>query len=261
MHKFALCTLAALMMASGTGHAQQPESRETFYQISTFNALLQGVYDGSLSVGRLLKHGDMGIGTFNGLDGEMVVMDGKCYQVDVTGRVIKVPAHVTTPFACVTSFDTDITIKIDKPTSFVELEAIIDKQLVSKNHIAAIRISGDFDYVKTRSVPKQSPPYIALADAVKQQAVFNLQSTQGELVGFWCPAWLKGINVPGYHIHYLNKQRSAGGHVLDCVLTKGVVKLDITPNIALNTPMDPAFVEADLVQDMSAETKAVEKGK
>lgn len=261
MSKFKFPIVAALVMASSLSHAQQPESRENVYQISTFNALLQGVYDGSLSVGRLLKHGDMGIGTFNGLDGEMVVMDGKCYQVDITGKVIKVPASITTPFACVTFFDTDVTIKIDKPTSFTELEAIIDEKITSKNHVAAIRISGDFEYVKTRSVPKQSPPYIALADAVKQQAVFDLKSTQGELVGFWCPNWMKGINVPGYHIHYLNKQRSAGGHVLDCVLTKGVVKLDITPNITLNTPMDSAFVEADLVQDRSAETKAVEKGK
>ncbi len=261
MSKFKFPILAALVMASSLGYAQQPEKREILYQISTFNALLQGVYDGSLTVGRLLKHGDMGIGTFGGLDGEMVVMDGRCYKVDITGRVIQVPASTTTPFACVTFFDTDVIINIDKPTSFAELETIIDKQLVSKNHIAAIRISGDFDYVKTRSVPKQSPPYIALADAVKKQAVFNLKSTQGELVGFWCPTWMNGINVPGYHIHYLNKQRSAGGHVLDCVLTKGVVKLDITPNITLNTPMDKAFVAADLVQDRSAETKAVEKGK
>lgn len=261
MNKFRFPILALVLLVSSISNAQKAQERENLYQISTFNALLQGVYDGSLTVGSLLQHGDMGIGTFNRLDGEMIVMDGKCYQVDITGKVRVVPANVTTPYACVTHFDTDVTIKIDKPTSLQDLEIQIDKLIKSKNHIAAIRIAGQFEYVKTRSVPKQSPPYQALAEAVKQQAVFMLNKTQGELVGFWCPQWLNGIAVPGYHIHYLDQKKSAGGHVLDCVMTKGVVRLDITPNISLNTPMDKPFVDAELVTDRSKETKAVEKGK
>lgn len=261
MKKHRFFMLPALLLLTHIGHAQTPEARENLYQISTFNALLQGVYQGSLTIGSLLKHGDMGIGTFNGLDGEMVITDGKCYQVDISGKVNVVSPKITTPYACVTYFDNDVTLKIDKPTSFQELETQIDKLITSKNHVVAIKISGDFSYVKTRSVPKQSPPYIPLAEAVKQQAIFNLDNTQGDLIGFWCPAWLNGINVPGYHIHYLNRQRTAGGHVLDCVLLKGVVRLDITPSITLNTPMDKAFAQAELVSDRSNETKAVEKGK
>ena len=46
------------------------------YQESTVDALLSGVYDGELPLEQLRKHGHFGIGTFDRLDGEMVLLDG-----------------------------------------------------------------------------------------------------------------------------------------------------------------------------------------
>ena len=254
---FWLCTV--MLCLSPMAQAQSTDSKECFYQYSTINSLLQGIYDGSLTVRDLLKHGDTGIGTFTTLDGEMVVLDGKCYQVNSNGKVYPMSRNTTTPFACVTHFDNDITVTIDKPTSLSELEKEIESLLPSKNYVAAIRINGNFSQVKTRSVPRQKPPYIALAKLIEKQSVFSLSDTQGDMVGFWCPQWLNGINVPGYHLHYVNKQRSAGGHLLDCTMISGTVTLDITPSIYLQTPLEPPFMNADLSTDRAAETKAVEK--
>ena len=259
MKKIGLSLVAAMVCFSHIAQAQSPENKECFYQYSTINSLLQGIYDGSMTVGDLLKHGNTGIGTFTALDGEMVVLDGKCYQVSSNGKVNPVLRNTTTPFACLTYFDKDITTKIDKPTSLNELEKLIENLLPSKNYVAAIRITGSFSQVKTRSVPKQKPPYIALSKLINKQSVFTLNDTQGDMVGFWCPQWLNGINMPGYHLHYINKQHSAGGHLLDCTMISGVVSLDITPNIYLQTPFEPQFMGADLSTDRAAETKAVEK--
>ena len=55
------------------------------YQTSTMGALLDGVYDGDVTIAELLTHGDFGLGTFNHLDGEMVVLDGVCHHLRSDG--------------------------------------------------------------------------------------------------------------------------------------------------------------------------------
>ena len=44
-------------------------------------ALLDGIYDGEMTIGELLGKGNFGIGTFDALDGEMIILDGVCYQL------------------------------------------------------------------------------------------------------------------------------------------------------------------------------------
>ena len=60
------------------------------FQASTIAALLEGAYDGDLSFAELAEHGDLGLGTLNGLDGEMIALDGRFYRADVDGSVTEV---------------------------------------------------------------------------------------------------------------------------------------------------------------------------
>ncbi|OPZ84429.1 MAG: Alpha-acetolactate decarboxylase [bacterium ADurb.Bin429] len=237
--------------------AQAPQ--ETLYQVSTLNALMLGIYDGQMPVKTLLRHGDFGLGTFTGLDGEMLVLDGKCYQIKSDGSVVKVSGTVTTPFAAVTMFNSDQTLKIEAPMSLADLETRIDAALPTANWFYAIKVTGTFTLVKARSVPKQQAPYQPLVEVVKTQPVFQLQQVNGTLVGFRCPAFAAGVNVPGYHFHFLREDAQAGGHVLEAQLVSGTVTIDATPAFLLALPSDTAFKNADLSTDKPADVQKVEK--
>src|ERR1700728_3397210 len=76
----------------------------TLFQVSTSAALVEGIYQGAVRVSRLLRHGDFGLGTFVDLDGEMVVLDGVCYQISATGAIAPVDGEQLIPYAVVTRF-------------------------------------------------------------------------------------------------------------------------------------------------------------
>ena len=85
------------------------------FQNSTINALLEGVYDGSMTYGELRRHGDFGLGTFNALDGEMVAFDGEFYQIKSDGIAYPVADEQRTPFATVLFFQPKCTRTLTGP--------------------------------------------------------------------------------------------------------------------------------------------------
>jgi acetolactate decarboxylase len=232
---------------------------DVLYQVSTIDALLQGVYDGALSVGELETHGDFGIGTLDGLDGEMLALDGNYYQIKTDGIVYPVSEKMTTPFATVTHFETDENLRLEKPMNLTELEYYLDLNLPSKNYFYAVKIDGNFSYLKARSVPKQELPYRKLADAVSNQTIFKFEKVSGTLVGFRTPDYVHGINVPGYHLHFINANRSSGGHVLEFELENGTAALDTTTTFFIELPTSDSFSKVELGPDLNAEIETVEK--
>ncbi|MHB8069851.1 MAG: acetolactate decarboxylase [Desulfobaccales bacterium] len=234
-------------------------SGEVLYQYSTIDSLLAGVYDGQLTMGELKKQGNLGLGTFNALDGEMVVLDGRVYQVKADGKVTQVADNGKTPFAAVTAFMPKIFAPIKQAASLTELTKSLDQALPTKNIFYALKIEGRFSQVKARSVPRQVRPYPPLAKVVEKQAVFTFTDVEGTMVGFRCPPFAKGANVPGYHLHFLTKDRTQGGHVLDCTVENLTVQVDPTHKLTLVLPEDPDFYHLDLEKDKSGELKKVEK--
>lgn len=232
---------------------------DILYQISTIDALLQGVYDGVLPVTELESHGDFGIGTFDGLEGEMLAIDGGYYQIKTDGIAYPVSGETTTPFATVTYFEVDENLRLEEPANLTELEEILDLNLPSENLFYAVRIDGNFSYVKARSVPRQEKPYPKLADAISTQSVFEFKNVSGTLVGFRTPEYAKGINVPGYHLHFITADKSAGGHVLDLEMEDGNASLDITRAFLMELPASGDFYDVELGQDLQDDLEKVEK--
>ena len=230
------------------------------FQTSTIDALLAGVYDGEMSCRELLEHGDLGIGTFDGLDGEMVVVDGVVYQVKSDGKVYRPDLSVRTPFATVCDFEPEKMLSIPAGTDFEGLKRLIDEAAPNQNLFCAIRMTGYFAAMKTRSVPGQTKPYPPLTEVTSNQPEFEMAYLAGTVVGFRCPAYVKGINVPGYHLHFLSEERMQGGHILSFDIAKAQCELDVLNHYALTLPAEAkAFAETDLSKDRSDELMRVEQ--
>ncbi|MDD5561154.1 MAG: acetolactate decarboxylase [Candidatus Omnitrophica bacterium] len=223
--------------------------RDVLYQVSTIQALSAGDYDGQETLRALKEHGDFGLGTFQALEGEMVALGGLFYQVKVDGRAYQVKEAAGIPFAQVTFFDSDKTFIIDKELSYAELKEYLDELLPSKNIFYAVKISGLFKYVKTRSVPKQTKPYPGLDQAVKQQSVFEFHNIRGTVIGWRSPGYSQGFGVGGYHLHFISEDRLSGGHLLD-LQTSGVkAEIDQTADFHLSLPLNQEFLGLDLEPD------------
>lgn len=206
--------------------------RETVYQGSTIEALLAGNYDGVDTVKNLKTKGDTGLGTFAGLDGEMIVVDGKVYKVAKNGKVTVEGDAVQTPFYAVTYFDVDITKKIaGTEIKLDSLKLELDKLRVRNDLPYTIIIKGTFKVIKVRSTGPYQQPYPLLSDALKEQNEIVYSDISGRLVGFWLPDYLGNTNAAGYHLHFLSDDSEKGGHVLDLVLTDAEIRLDETPKM------------------------------
>lgn len=232
---------------------------EVLHQVSTIDALLAGLYDGVTTVADLKQRGDLGIGTFDSLDGEMIVVDGQVFRVSADGRASIVAENETTPFASVTNFTTEQQLPLPAGTTLDSLKQLIAEAGLSPNLFHAFRLEGCFNTVATRSVPRQVKPYAPLVEVVKSQPLFNFEQVEGIMVGFYCPAYVKGINVPGYHLHFLTADHSAGGHVLSFSTNQATLAIDTLPRFALQLPTSPEFAQVDLNRDRQYELKKVEQ--
>ncbi len=242
------CLLVALLVGASScgGASENAVEKENVYQVSTLGALSGGVMAGDTTCGTLEENGDFGIGTFNGLDGEMVVLNGIVYQVPVSGVPRVVKPGVKTPFAEVKFFEPEKNATAEDLASLDALKAFVDSLLPSRNFVFAVRLDGTFSHVKARSVPKQKPPYPTLDQVVAEQTVFELDGVTGTMVGFFYPDYLSGVNQAGYHFHFLTGDRKAGGHVLDCSVDNTLLKLDQAEGLELEFPDSPDFEGATL---------------
>ncbi len=236
-------------------------SRNAVFQTSTIDALLAGVYDGDLPLSELRAHGDFGIGTYYNLDGEMVLVDGEFHQVRADGRVYRPDPDGETPFATVCRFTGGTPFAVTAGQDMEGVEQLVDAHAANPNLFYAIRIDGYFKSVKTRSVPAQSRPYPPLKDVAATQPVFNRKNVSGTVVGFRCPTYVKGINVPGYHLHFLSEDRAFGGHLLAFEVLTGrgeVMQLD---EFVMDLPLTADFAAVGLDEDRQQELQRVEKDK
>jgi acetolactate decarboxylase len=233
--------------------------RDTVTQFSTVDALMVGAFDGHTPCSELMKHGDLGIGTFDRLDGEMVLLDGQLYQVHADGTVTSPASSLTTPFAAVVRFKTDTTAAVAANSDFAGFTRLIDEAAPNRNIFCAIRMRGTFSTMTTRSVAAQQRPYVGLAEAAKAQSVFHYENITGTIVGFRCPDYVSGINVPGYHLHFISDDRTAGGHVLNFISTGAVAELDQCHRFILVLPRHESFGGLDLSEDRRSELEEAER--
>ncbi|GAA5017936.1 hypothetical protein GCM10023206_31070 [Acinetobacter puyangensis] len=245
-------------LTNNTMEKMQETSRSNkIFQISIVDAFLTGQYDGMMHFGEVKKYGDFGLGAFDQMDGEMLAFDGDFFQIKSDGKAYPVTNKMLTPQSFVTFF---------KPEKTVQLKANLTKnnfdkwvlEHMNKNQIYAIRIDGIFDVVKTRSNPPQEKPYQPLVKVIQSQNTFDLNSVRGTLVGYRMPDFMSRLNVPGVHLHFIDENKTVGGHVLDFKMKSGVMQMARMKSFEFSIPNNDDFNKIDFKIDRSQEINKAE---
>jgi acetolactate decarboxylase len=232
-------------------------AHHTLYQVSTSTALVEGIYQGAVRVGTLREHGDLGLGTFEDLDGEMVVLDGQFFQVRSDGSVRECGDDVLSPFAVVTRFAPETKVTLRECPDLSHLIARFDALRHSDNVFFGLRVDGHFDYIHTRAMCRTSEG-MPLVQAAAVQPEFEFHDVGGTLVGFWTPEYAKTLNVPGYHLHFLSTDHKSGGHLLQCRGSNLRLQIQRGGEFRLALPETEDFLNADLRRDPTADLARAE---
>jgi acetolactate decarboxylase len=220
----------------------------TLFQVSTSAALVEGIYQGAVRVSRLLRHGDFGLGTFPDLDGEMVVLDGVCYQISSTGKIAPVNAERLVPYAVVTRFSASFRKDHQKITNLGSLVNVCDSCRDSDNVFYAFRGEGAFETVRTRVMrPVSEGTKLKVAASAQQE--FSFEHLRGTVVGLWSPLFAGSFSVPGYHFHFLSEDRQNGGHLLECQAQDVDMEGCAITEMHVSLPETEQFLKADLSRD------------
>lgn len=228
------------------------------YLSTPVNALVEGIYEQNVPVAEIQKHGDFGLGTFNDLDGEMVLLDGYVYRVASDGTVSLVNAQTLTPFACVTFYRPMSYENSWNELTYEEFLAWVTTLMPSPNLFYAFRIEGEFKHVKTRSMPKQAN-YRPLVEVAKEQLEFEYRDVAGTLAGFFTPAFMASLNVPGLHLHFLSQDRQKGGHLLACEVKQVRAEIQFLYTLEMSLPLNVDYLLWDFQRDIGRDLDKAEK--
>lgn len=262
-HIFLVGTLAATCILTGCGNAHSESSQadpETLYQVALLQSLTLGDYTGSITVGELKQFGNTGLGTFDQLDGEMIVLDGVVYQALSDGTIAIPDDDVTVPFSTVTFFQEDGSLSLSH-VQLDELKQILDQtvQQQGKNSFYMVKIEGSFDTIQVRSEYAQQQPYQPLDQVMEtDQVIFDYTNVNGTIIGLYCPDYMDKLNTPGWHFHFLSDDHTKGGHILALSMKEGIAFYDQTNQFSMSLPTHTTFQNLNLNTDLSEAIEKVE---
>ena len=234
------------------------------YQVSTLQALALGYTRPVVTVQELLEHGDTGLGTFENVDGEMVILDGVCYQAKQDGSIVRSEDSAGVPFA-VSGFVKDgEKFKIDAKQNLDDIKLALTLKIdedFSLNSIHIARIDGFFDLIHARAGAPYRSQHITLKEILsKTQKDFSFERLYGTLVCVYYPDYMDGINASGWHMHFLSEDRKLGGHVFEASMSSGECQLQKMDRIDIQLPREAAFDTYSLKEASNKEIEEVEQG-
>ena len=229
----------------------------SLHMTSPINALIEGLYEARTTLAELKQKGDFGIGTFNDLDGELVLLDGTVYRLDLDGHSHPVPDDTRTPFATACFFQKHAEETLG-PVDYAGFNRLLDDNMPSPNMFYALRVEADFTYLRTRSVPR-TENYTPLVQAVGKQKEREFHHQRGTLVGFYSPPFLPSVSVPGLHFHFLSQDRSCGGHLLECRLRGGRLLVQYFYELTLTLPATLDYLSTDFTRDSARDLRQAER--
>ena len=220
----------------------------TLWQNMPVIALENSVFDGRSTVSEIRKHGDHGVGTWDQLNGEGLIVDGEFFQVRSDGSVHQQPDTAIMPWVSINFFRPDTVFELPSKLEYSELEAFIDPYLPTVNTYYALRVEGCFETVTTRTLPKQAEPYPPLEVIERTQPEFSFTDVEGVMVGYRSPPYATNFSPPGFHLHFLKQDRTGGGHALDFSVDQARISIQRLSRLEQEIPDYPEFEHANLSQ-------------
>jgi acetolactate decarboxylase len=248
----------ATQKVTAVGGGLATADSDSLVQFSLLATLAAGDYGDGVPLSEVRKHGDFGLGTFDRLDGEMIVLEREIFQVLADGTVRR-RDEGRTPFATVTFFSADGQFENVSAKSLSELDQWLDQRLPNAQIPVAVRVQGDFEALTLRSAPPQTPPYRPLVDVIDQQEKWQRRNVRGTLIGFRCPKWMGTLNVAGYHWHFISDDRTTGGHVLDCRFNGARAAYDECTSVLIRLPDSESFRNAEITGVSEADVDKIER--
>ena len=238
------------------------KDRETIYQIALLQSLAMGYFDGSISVKDLKTHGDTGIGTFTGLNGEMIVLDGVVYRANRDCKINVMGDKEGVPFSNVTFFEKDFSVKLADVADKAAFEKILDEAVNKhgRNSFYMVKVSGTFNEILIRSEEGvKEPPYPTLVEALKTQNEITPKNISGTIVGLYCPDFMSSLNSTGWHFHFISSNKKIGGHVLGLNLKSGEAQFDKTDAFKMDVPKKKNFHALNFKTNMTEDIRKAEQ--
>ena len=240
-------------------------SDNKMFQVSTLQALALGYSRAVVNIGELMQHGDIGLGTFEDVSGEMIVLDGHCYRANEKGEISEADNRIGVPFSSVTFFHEDKSCEFDNINSIEKLKELLDLRIEEDfglNSMHAVRIDGSFKRVCARSTSGYRGHHVTLQETLREtQRDFYFDDISGTLVCVYHPDYMDGINAPGWHLHFVSECRKFGGHVFEMSMKNGTALFDKITSIEIRLPDEPVFDTYSLKNASKDEIKSVEQGK
>ncbi len=199
-----------------TDGATQSKKNDTYFHYSIWWAFVNKVFDADLSVADLKKNGDTGLGSFNLLDGEMVMVDGIAYRITEDGKVSVGQPNDKIVYANAAFFDKEISFAVAESMGLDSLKSRVAKQFPSPNFFYVVLVRGNFSKIKLGGLDKQEKPFKEGLDVlIPARPVFNASNVSGTMVGFYCPEFIGNMAVKGFHFHFISDDKRYGGHVME----------------------------------------------
>jgi alpha-acetolactate decarboxylase len=212
---------------------------------------MDGVASGGVELSKLQELGTHGLGTFESIDGEMVMIDGVSYHLRADGSIETATAHNTLPFAMVTRFKPTSSHKVslqNKDAIYMTAKELFPN---ASNLYLALRIEAVFPSIKVRAVRGQKYKGQPLAELGDSQSVNTYKNIRGTVFGFRSPPFSQGISVAGGHLHFVSADRDCGGHVLELETEDAVMSGAVIKDIQMELPESKEFNDAKLEMNPS----------
>ncbi len=234
------------------------------YQVSTLQALALGYTRPVVTARELLEHGDTGLGTFENVDGEMIVADGVCYQAKQDGNIVRADPTAGVPFAVVGSLENGRKIKMEEKRDIDAIKTELTLKIeewFGLNSIHIARIDGWFDVIRARAGAAYRSQHVSLKDILsKTQQDFCFKNLYGTLICVYYPDYMDGINAAGWHLHFASEDRKLGGHVFEVSMRYGECLLQKMDRLEIQLPREAAFDTYSLKEASKDEIVQVEQG-
>jgi acetolactate decarboxylase len=231
----------SLLMLMGCSSNEE----DMIFHYSVLKALDNGVLEGNMKVGDLKQHGDFGLGTYNKLNGEMIVLDHVVYRVSQEGKIIEPDDETLIPYSVITFYHQDDTMNMGGQIDYPALKKYINRRIPSRNLFYAFRITGEFEYIKCGGANMQEKPYNkSLLQMLSNRPLYEGRNIKGTLVGFWCPEYIGDINTAGFHLHFLSDDHSIGGHLMEFTSRSLAIGYDTKSTYKILLPDTESFRDA-----------------